>query len=378
MKSFRRVIFWMHLSAGVLAGAVIFFMSVTGVMLTYQRQIVGAAERGLVTEVSGPRLSADAIVEIARDYGDSTRIEISSNKDAPIKILKGRDQFLLHPVSGDLLLEGDTATEKFFSKTMSFHRWFALEGDARKTGRAITGAANLLFVFLAASGLFLWLTPSVRWVLVKSKMLFNKTPPTGKARDYNWHHVFSIWMLLPIFLMATTATVFYYPWANKMLFAAYGEKPQPGRGAPPTKVKLPEFDVSSPPIALEERMQRAATEYADWNRISFPAESALKAPIYFSVDTGNGARYQDKYEAVIAPNGVLLSADRPSDRRTAGMRARIFVRYLHTGEIFGFLGQTIAGLGSIASLFLVWTGLALSYRRLIRPVIQKRRTAAIG
>ncbi|WP_411819512.1 hypothetical protein ABFZ85_11895 [Hyphococcus formosus] len=84
----------------------------------------------------------------------------------------------------------------------------------------------------------------------------------------------------------------------------------------------------------------------------------------------------EKIETAIAPDGALLSTDRPSDRRTAGMRARIFARYLHTGEIFGFIGQTLAGLGSIAGMFLVWTGLALSYRRLIRPALQKRRVAA--
>ncbi|WP_411816444.1 PepSY-associated TM helix domain-containing protein [Hyphococcus sp. DH-69] len=376
MKTFRRAIFWMHLSAGVLAGLVIFMMSLTGVLLTYERQIVAAAERGLVEKIDGQRLPADEFAALAFTYGENVRVEIPSNPKAPVKIFEGRKQLLLHPVTGELLLEGNTATDKFFGKVMAFHRWFALEGEARKTGRAITGGANLLFIFLAISGLYLWLTPSLRWVLVKSKLLFNASPPTGKARDYNWHHVFSIWMLVPIIAMAMTATIFYYPWANKILFAAYGEEPQAGRGAPPTPVELPDFNMGNEPLSIEERMQRAASFNPNWKRISFPAQSAFDEPIFFSVDTGNGARYQNKFETVIAPDGALLSTDRPSDRRTAGMRARIFARYLHTGEIFGFIGQTLAGLGSIAGMFLVWTGLALSYRRLIRPALQKRRVAA--
>ena len=36
----RRILFWIHFSAGTLAGCVIFAMSVTGVMLAFQRQIV--------------------------------------------------------------------------------------------------------------------------------------------------------------------------------------------------------------------------------------------------------------------------------------------------------------------------------------------------
>ena len=36
---FRKVLFWLHLSAGVLAGLIILMMSVTGVLLTYERQL---------------------------------------------------------------------------------------------------------------------------------------------------------------------------------------------------------------------------------------------------------------------------------------------------------------------------------------------------
>ena len=39
MKLLRKVIFWCHLTAGAFAGVVILIMSVTGVLLTYERQI---------------------------------------------------------------------------------------------------------------------------------------------------------------------------------------------------------------------------------------------------------------------------------------------------------------------------------------------------
>src|SRR6516165_2409018 len=40
----RKVFFWLHLSAGCLAGIVIFIMSLTGVMLAWQRQIIHWAD----------------------------------------------------------------------------------------------------------------------------------------------------------------------------------------------------------------------------------------------------------------------------------------------------------------------------------------------
>jgi uncharacterized iron-regulated membrane protein len=42
---------------------------------------------------------------------------------------------------------------------------------------------------------------------------------------------------------------------------------------------------------------------------------------------------------------------------------RTWLRFIHTGEAGGFVGQTIAGIASAGACVLVWTGLALSWRR---------------
>ena len=45
MKTFRTVLFWMHLAAGAVAGVVVLIMSVTGVALTYEKQMLEWADR---------------------------------------------------------------------------------------------------------------------------------------------------------------------------------------------------------------------------------------------------------------------------------------------------------------------------------------------
>ena len=40
------------------------------------------------------------------------------------------------------------------------------------------------------------------------------------------------------------------------------------------------------------------------------------------------------------------------------------MRFAHTGEVLGIPGQTIAGLVSAGGAVLVWTGMALAWRRL--------------
>jgi uncharacterized iron-regulated membrane protein len=51
------------------------------------------------------------------------------------------------------------------------------------------------------------------------------------------------------------------------------------------------------------------------------------------------------------------------DALSTGRRIRGYIRFLHTGEVFGVVGQTIAGVASLAACFLVYTGWMLTWRR---------------
>jgi hypothetical protein len=51
------------------------------------------------------------------------------------------------------------------------------------------------------------------------------------------------------------------------------------------------------------------------------------------------------------------------------------LRFAHTGEVAGIVGQTVAGLASAGGALLVWTGLALAWRR-FRSWSARRRDSA--
>ena len=46
-----------------------------------------------------------------------------------------------------------------------------------------------------------------------------------------------------------------------------------------------------------------------------------------------------------------------------GQRTRSWLRFVHTGEYYGVIGQATAGLASLAGVFLVYTGFSLGLRR---------------
>jgi uncharacterized iron-regulated membrane protein len=60
--------------------------------------------------------------------------------------------------------------------------------------------------------------------------------------------------------------------------------------------------------------------------------------------------------------------------QSAGRRLRTFFRFAHTGEYFGMVGQSIAGLAPLLATILVWSGFALAWRRLARPFLARSST----
>ncbi|NOX68915.1 MAG: PepSY domain-containing protein [Gammaproteobacteria bacterium] len=380
----RPVLFWSHLVAGVLAGLIILMMSVTGVILTYERQIVGWAEQSHAQATAKGRaaLSADELLAIAREtepQGKRVTLTYRKDSDSFVKIVVDRNpQLLVDPYTGSILYTGETGAEGFLDTVMYVHRWFALSGDSRATGRAVTGFANLMFLFLLVSGIYLWLPRIWNRAILKTRMVFNPRAKTGKARDYNWHHVFAFWSFIPLFFIITTASVFYYPWANELVFGVYGEEVQSRRrgsddlAAP---VAAPSFRSQQELLSLA-KAALIARGVGDWESISMQTTGAPGAPVVFRADRSIGGQPSKAFNLKLdGIDGSVLEWGTFADN-SPGRRARINIRFLHTGEVLGFVGQTVAGLASLAACLMVWTGLALAWRRLIRPLFRRGRTVA--
>ena len=85
-----------------------------------------------------------------------------------------------------------------------------------------------------------------------------------------------------------------------------------------------------------------------------------------TVDRGNGVQAGKQRALRLARDGSGPVATTVTATGSPASKARRFIRFLHTGEIFGLLGQTIAALASVGAAVLVYTGLSLGIRRLIR------------
>jgi uncharacterized iron-regulated membrane protein len=108
------------------------------------------------------------------------------------------------------------------------------------------------------------------------------------------------------------------------------------------------------------------TRVDGWRTLSMTLPTDAAAPVTFTIDEGTGGQPQRRSTLSLDPATGTETAWQPFASLSAGRKARSFLRFAHTGEYFGLMGQTIAGLVTLATAFLVWTGIALAWRRLVR------------
>jgi uncharacterized iron-regulated membrane protein len=391
----RSLIFWPHLIAGVLAGIVILLMSVTGVLLTYERQILAWADsqyRSVAPTPDAKPLSVDTVVGRLREsHPDLTPTGFTrrSDADAPLTVLAGQRTVYVDRYSGAILGEASRGgVRTVMSELRAWHRWLAIDGDSRPVARAITGWSNFIFLFIVMSGVYLWFPRKWAWRQVRQVVLF-KSGVRGKARDFNWHNVIGSWCAVPLFIVVLSAMPISFGWFNALVYRAVGEAPPPPAGAAAAR---PAEQRAAPPVSrageapaspaetaasarsFDALWVRAERQVPGWRTITLRVPPSPTAPLAFAIDKGDGGQPHLRSTLTLdRETGDVVSYEAFSDL-TLGRRIRNVMRFAHTGEVLGIPGQTVAGVVSAGGAVLVWTGLALAWRRFRSWVERRRRT----
>src|SRR5688500_9519986 len=235
MKSFRTVLFWVHLAAGASAGIVILIMSVTGVALTYEKQMLEWADRRAASVVPGPaHLAPEELLGTAPTAMPGKApigLTLRADATAPATItVDGNAALLVDPYTGAVIGEPPARIRSFFRTMTLWHRYLALEGTSRATGKAITGAANLGFLFLVVSGLYLWFPRVRNWIQFRNELWF-RGGLSSKACDFNWHNTIGFWSCVPLAIIVAAVVPITYSWGNALVYRLAGESAPPPAAA---------------------------------------------------------------------------------------------------------------------------------------------------
>lgn len=393
----RKILFWCHLTVGSIAGVVILTMCVTGVLLAFERQIISFAERDFRVHASAGtrRLPLESLLDRAHAAVPDTPTSIAWKSDpaAPIEFAVNRNRsLLLNPYSGAILGEGARHTRAFCHSVEELHRWLAVSQENRAIGRAITGACNLGFLFLILSGPFLWLPRAWSRAAVRAGTRL-KFSLKGKARDFNWHNAIGIWTCVPLAAIVLCAVVMSYPWVNNLVYKMTGNPPPPPNAQPQAAANSQQngqrtrnrdasassssgrSEPASPWTGLDAASLLAETRVPDWRTITVRLGSPTEPNVSFSIDSGNGGRPDKRSQLTLNRKTGAEVRWEPFSSYNSGRQLRAWIRFTHTGEAGGLLGQSIAFIAATGGALLVWTGLSLAIRRLVASLSRRRSIA---
>jgi uncharacterized iron-regulated membrane protein len=394
------MLFWTHLVAGVLSGIVVFIMSFTGAAIAFQPQILLWAERDIrrVEPPSEPGtwLGPDALLAKVRDARPGmavTGLVLERDRtQAAAVTLTSADRpgesgaappttVYVDPYTGAVTgqLDPTTPWRRFFRVNTDWHRWLAMSGEQRNTGRWITGVSNAAFLLLALTGLYIWVPRVWSAAALKAVLVF-RGGVSGKARDFNWHNVIGVWSAGVLVILTFTAMGISFPKTYDLIHAVTGieRPPAPAAASAPSRrpsgglgtVERPNAEVRSkaeaanearPPAGLDRYWQIAEERMPSWRSINLRLPQRDGQPIVFTMNDRERLNPMARSTLTIDANAVVRWD--AYDMLTTGQRLRTWMRFGHTGELFGLPGQAVAGVASAGGCVLVYTGLALAWRR---------------
>lgn len=390
----RRILFWIHLSLGVTLGLVIGLMALTGALLGYQRQLTTwvDGEAHVTAPPQAARLSLDELLARASiTPADIDSLALRADRGLPLTITfhdRARPALALDPYTAvPVTVPKAGKAAAFFAGVRRWHRYIGTyPGSWRTPARAVTGAADVALLGLAGLGLILWWPSAWTTATVLTKMVV-RPRLLGRARDFNWHQAIGFWSAVPLLLIAGSGVFMAYKSPALWLDRAVGT---------PAEQAAAKVALDGPPVATAPKASAQATPsmvrpgdaspgalfaaveqlHPRWQTLTLAMPSPKEPAVQATVAEGNTFRPDLRWTILLDPVTAAPVSVTSYESMSVSRKIRSWYRYTHTGEVFGVAGQTVATIASAGVVILVWTGLALAWRRLLHALHLRKRAAA--
>ncbi|MGY0035678.1 PepSY-associated TM helix domain-containing protein [Pedobacter sp. NJ-S-72] len=189
-----------HTYLGIIAGAILAFVGVTGSILVFQDEIDRALNKELFEIVAHQKkLSFDELVPLIKKNNPKLKFDyvMAGKGDSPLEAytafdFKTEEQFFINPYDGKLSGKR-IISSSFIRVVMDLHRTLLIP----VIGKYIVGLASLCLLILTISGLRLWLPK--KWEQLKS-VLTVKFSGKFKRQNYDWHNVLGFYSSPIVFI----------------------------------------------------------------------------------------------------------------------------------------------------------------------------------
>ena len=206
----RTVFFWLHLTAGLLAGVVVLIMSATGVLLTFEKQLIYYADTRAISLTPPPSatpLPIDTLLARVRAtglVGEPSAVAVRRDPAAPVALTIGQGVVAYaDPYTGRLLGRGDRRRPRLLPQR---HRLAPLaRGERRVPGHRPRGHRRRQPRLPVPRPLGrLPLDPAHLGLARGEQVIWFRGGLPGKARDFNWHNTIGVWSVVPLAIVVAS------------------------------------------------------------------------------------------------------------------------------------------------------------------------------
>ncbi|PUZ21556.1 PepSY domain-containing protein [Chitinophaga costaii] len=374
-SSFYRVAAWLHLWLGLISGAIMVVVCVTGCIWVFQDEITLLTHPEMkVTAQDKPVITPAALLNIAGAVCPGKRpVYAIYQQNRAITMGLGVDSLgmamlRVHPYTGQVLsLERRKAGETdFFRFILNGHRTLWLP---KAIGRPIVDYGTLLFVLILLSGIVLWWPR--KWTKAARQQGFSiKWKASLKRVNYDLHKVLGFYALLVLLVSGLTGLVFGVAWFSKGLYwVTSGGNSLPANIINRSDTSLPRATRYTLSQAIDHSWNKVLTQFpaAQGFYVVFADTARASSVIAISIYPSAGKYYdrctvnfdQHTGKQLPFPNKLFETSYAAS---SGAAKLRRMNYDIHVGSMLGLPGKillfftTLIGASLPITGFMIWWG----------------------
>ena len=364
-----KIIFNIHLIIGLIAAIPLIFMTLSAPFASYREEIKSAINKNFINLVPSEKenlslneLLAKAKSEIQFDTLESLQIG-GANEAYRISITKDKKQlnFFIDPRSGEVISED--WGEKTRMIILSLHRNLGLALLDSKVpaniGKQIVAVSSIIMALLAISGLILY-APAIKRNFLNSLKI--KPKAKGYACFYNLHTSLGTYVAILLVVMSLPGLYWSYGWVRRGVNSIFFDLK-----TAPMKKSLPQSNLL--PISNEKFKEIETAKQIFKDNVTLELKS-----LTINVPENNQSTYTINYETIedqvgklkldasagkIKENKLISKSESIPETKKAGRK----VLSVHTGEIFGEVGQVVFAVSCVIAVLLIITGFLMTIKR---------------
>ena len=364
-----KIIFNIHLIIGLIAAIPLIFMTLSAPFTSYREEIKSAINKNFINLVPSEKanlslneLLAKAKSEIQFDTLESLQIG-GANEAYRISITKDKKQlnFFIDPRSGKVISED--WGEKFRIIILSLHRNLGLalldSKISANIGKQIVAISSIIMALLAISGLILY-APAIKRNFLNSLKI--KPNAKGYACFYNLHTSLGTYVAILLVVMSLTGLYWSYDWVRSSVNSIFFDlKPSEMKKSMPQRNLIPISDEKFKEIETAEQIfKENVTLELKSLTINVPENNQTTYTInYETSESQVGKLKLDASAGKIKENKLISKAESIPEAKKAGRK----VLSLHTGEMFGEIGQIVFAVSCVIAVLLIITGFLMTIKR---------------